>query len=181
MDAFETLIARLLDREGNWTRVGFKVELTKEEKRAIGRHSSPRWELDVIAFRTKPQRLLVVECKSYLDSRGVTFESFRPHADPKQDRFKLFNEPKTREVVFDRLRRQLAEKGLVSEDCPVSLGLAVGKFATEKDRVLVAEHFGEQAWALFEPTWVKDGLEHMAKGGYDNDPAVIAAKVLRQG
>jgi len=51
MDAFEHVIATILERDGFWVRTTFKVELTKEDKVAIGRPSSPRWELDVIGYR----------------------------------------------------------------------------------------------------------------------------------
>jgi hypothetical protein len=49
MDAFEQVVSEILWLEGNWVRQSVKVELTKEEKRAIGRPSSPRWELDIVA------------------------------------------------------------------------------------------------------------------------------------
>jgi hypothetical protein len=51
MDAFESLIAMLLRHEGYWTTPSFKIELTKKEKVSIGKASSPRWELDLIAYK----------------------------------------------------------------------------------------------------------------------------------
>ena len=42
MDAFEQLAADIFWNEGCWVRTGVKVELTKEEKVHIGRHSAPR-------------------------------------------------------------------------------------------------------------------------------------------
>jgi hypothetical protein len=50
MDSFESLVASILEREGFWVRSNFKVDLTKEEKRTIGRPSSPRWEIDLLAI-----------------------------------------------------------------------------------------------------------------------------------
>jgi len=50
MNAFEALIALLLRRQGYWVQTSFKVKLTKAEKRRIGRPSSPRWELDLVAY-----------------------------------------------------------------------------------------------------------------------------------
>jgi hypothetical protein len=47
MDAFESLIATLLRRDGYWVETSVKVSLMPEEKHAIGRQSSPRWEIDV--------------------------------------------------------------------------------------------------------------------------------------
>jgi hypothetical protein len=40
MDAFEQLVSEILWMEGYWARTSVKVELTKEEKREIGRHSA---------------------------------------------------------------------------------------------------------------------------------------------
>ncbi len=80
MNAFESLVEMLLRRQGYWTRTCFKVELTADEKRAIGKHSSPRWELDVVAYKGQTNEVLAVECKSFLDSRGVMFRdgAFEP-------------------------------------------------------------------------------------------------------
>lgn len=48
MDAFESVVATILEREGFWVRTSFKVRLTKDDKHAINRPSSPRWEIDVL-------------------------------------------------------------------------------------------------------------------------------------
>jgi Holliday junction resolvase len=40
----------------------------------IGRPSSPRWDIDIIAYKGAINEVLVVECKSYLDSRSVIFK-----------------------------------------------------------------------------------------------------------
>jgi hypothetical protein len=80
MDAFESLVSMLLRHDGFWTTPSFKVELTKEEKRRINRFSSPRLELDLIAYKGSTNEVLAIECKSYLDSTGVVFRngSFEP-------------------------------------------------------------------------------------------------------
>lgn len=41
MDAFEQLVAELFFTEGYWVQTSVKVELTKEEKRAIGGAQAP--------------------------------------------------------------------------------------------------------------------------------------------
>lgn len=76
MDSFEQVVATVLDRAGYWTRTSVKVNLTREDKHAIGRPSAPRWEIDVVAYSARENELLVVECKSYLDSAGVRAASF---------------------------------------------------------------------------------------------------------
>jgi hypothetical protein len=77
MHGFESLVAEILETEGYWVRRGYKVELTKGEKRAIGRRSSPRWEIDLLAYDAAENTVLAVECKSYLDSPGVDLADLR--------------------------------------------------------------------------------------------------------
>lgn len=101
MDAFEELVGQVLWTEGFWVRTSVKVELTKEEKRQIGRPSSPRWELDVVGYRARDNVLRVVECKSYLDSRGVQIRDF--DAPAENSRYKLFSDRVLRTVVLNRL------------------------------------------------------------------------------
>jgi len=64
MDAFEQVVSEILWMSGFWVRTSVKVELTKEEKRLIGRHSSPRWELDIVGYSGRENLLRVVEFKS---------------------------------------------------------------------------------------------------------------------
>ncbi len=58
MDAFEQLVGNLLESEGYWVKQSVKVALTKEDKARIGRKSSPRWEIDVVAYHAAQNRLL---------------------------------------------------------------------------------------------------------------------------
>lgn len=50
MDAFEQLAADLFWNLGYWVCTEFKVALTAHEKREINRPSSPRWEVDLVAY-----------------------------------------------------------------------------------------------------------------------------------
>lgn len=49
MDAFEQIAARPFEVQGYWSRIGYTVDLTKEQKREIGKPSMPRPQLDIIA------------------------------------------------------------------------------------------------------------------------------------
>src|SRR5215218_2466380 len=66
----DTLVAWKLDRLGRDLRhlVNLVHDVTRRE---IGRPSSPRWELDIVAYSGRDNLLLVLECKSRLDSQGV--------------------------------------------------------------------------------------------------------------
>ena len=50
MNAFEEIIAKLLNQEGYWTRTGYKVNLSPPQKAEIGIPSMPRPEIDILAY-----------------------------------------------------------------------------------------------------------------------------------
>jgi len=116
MDAFEKLVAEILWAEGYWVRTSVRVNLTKEEKVRIGRRSSPRWELDVVGYRGRENVLQVIECKSYLDSRGVTLAALNDPDAAADSRFKLFVDDTLRGVVLNRLHTDLAAIGACAVD-----------------------------------------------------------------
>jgi hypothetical protein len=177
MNAFEQLVSEILWNQGQWVRTSFKVELTKSEKVRIGRPSSPRWELDIVAFQGGANILRVVECKSYLDSRGVAMDAFDGRNPDFADRFKLFNDARLREVVFGRLRLQLAERGACPHDTQVRLCLACGRVAA-KDRAGLYARFEAEGWELWDESWLREGLERMSDGGYENQVSAVVAKLL---
>lgn len=177
MDSFESVVATILERDGYWIRSGFKVELTKEEKQRIGRHSSPRWELDLVAYKASANEVLVVECKSYLDSLGVNFNDVTGKGKGAK-RYKLFNDRVLREVVFGRLIMQLVQAGACAPDPSVRLCLAAGKIVRESDRTAIQKHFNEQGWQLWDAQWLRAALTRVADGSYDNQVAAVVAKLL---
>jgi hypothetical protein len=94
MDAFEQLVSEILWMQGYWVRTSVKVCLTPDEKKAIGRPSCPRWELDVVGYRGGDNVIQVVECKSFLDSVGVRAMDFDLTKQElrSSDRYNLFND-----------------------------------------------------------------------------------------
>ena len=115
MDAFESVVATILEHNGYWVRSRFKVNLTKEEKVEIGLPSLPRPELDLVAFRGKGNVLRIVECMSYLDSKGVSITAFNGTDIVSAKRYKLLLQDDRRGIVQRRLVQQLRAAGLVEE------------------------------------------------------------------
>lgn len=179
MDAFESLIALLLSREGYWVRPNLKVELTKAEKRRIDRPSSPRWEIDLVAYKGAMNEILAVECKSYLDSPGVRLGALDGTRPSK--RYKLFREPKLWKVVSARLVKQLTEQGACRSRPRVTLCLAAGKLARPLDRDAMHQLFQKRGWRLFDDEWVRERLRATASSGYENEVALVVAKILERG
>jgi hypothetical protein len=181
MDAFEQLVSEILWTQGHWVQRSFKVELTKEEKVAIGRPSSPRWELDILAFSGRENVLRVVECKSYLDSGGVQASAFDGTNPDFSKRFKLFNDAGLREVVFNRLRAQLVERHACAPEAQIHLCLACGHIRSERDRAWLRDHFGSNGWELWDEAWLLESLSAMADAGYENQVSSVVAKLLIRG
>ncbi len=179
MDSFEVLVGSILRNQGFWVEESLKVELTKPEKVEIQRATSPRWKLDVVAYKAGSGDLLVIECKSFLDSRGVTAASVIGETDNTQ--YKLFREPKLREVVFRRLEKQLIERGSIAPNPKITLCLATGRIATNKDRARLHEYFEAKGWKLFDEEWVRKSLDQISEGSYQNSVASVVAKILIRG
>jgi hypothetical protein len=179
MDSFESVIAAVLERRGYWTRTCVKVELTKPEKKAIGRHSSPRWELDVVGYSGNRNELIVLECKSLLNSRGVQARTFLGTNAKDEKRYKLFFEDKTREVVLERLTRQLVEAEFCQENPRIKLGLAAGKI--DGDPAVLTKRFQDRGWELWTPEMIRDDLRKLANSKYENSVASVVAKILQRG
>ena len=181
MDAFEQLVSEILWMDGYWVRTSVKVELTKDEKRQIGRPSTPRWELDIVAYSGRDNLLRVVECKSYLDSRGVVLSGFDGSNGKSAERYKLFADEQLRGVVFERLRRQFVESGACAPNADVKLCLACGRIATDADRAGLHKHFAEKGWELWDEPWLRERLNHMSDRGYENQVSSVVAKLLLRG
>lgn len=179
MDAFESVVAAILQRQGFWTLTSVKVELTMEEKRAIGRHSAPRWELDIVAYRGSGNEIRVVECKSFLDSPGVECSAFDGTNKRAEKRYKLFCEPILRRVVCRRLERQLVSAGFCAPKPRLRLCLAAGKIRGSESRL--KSHFDAKGWLLFGPRYIRDQLKELRDSGYDNSVAAVVTKILLRG
>jgi hypothetical protein len=176
MDSFEGIIASLLERDGFWTRTSVKVELTDDDRRAIGRQFSPRWELDVVGYRGRDHKLLVLECKSFLDSKGVQVRTFKGENSKDEKCYKLFFEDNTREVVLRRLSSQLVASGFCIDSPRVVYGLAAGKI--HGDVAMLEARFQERGWELWTPDNIRNRISRLALGRHENSAASVVAKML---
>jgi hypothetical protein len=165
-----------LQRHGYWTLTSVRVELTKAEKRAIGRHSSPRWEIDVVAYSGRSNTLRIVECKSFLDSPGVECGAFDGTNTDATKRYKLFFEPTLRRVVLGRLKKQLHASGFCAPGVTTTLCLAAGK--VRGDENWLHSYFERKGWILWGPAFIRAELETMRDMGYENSVAAVVAKLL---
>lgn len=176
MEAFEQVVAMLLHRQGYWVQTSYKVGLTKEDKKAIALPSSPRWEIDVVAYRPADNVVLAVECKSFLNSPGVSFLSFSGQNSRGATRYKLFTNPRLRQVVLARLATQLCDKKLALRRPRIQLCLAAAHIRNgHRDKI--HSHCLQQGWQLFDSAWFAEQLADVHDWEYENDVAIVAAKL----
>lgn len=180
MNAFEQIASKFFDAQGYWTRVGLKIELTKEEKRALGNHSMPRPEIDIVAYKPTANELLVIECKSYLDSHGVRIENLKGDNSKHINRLKLLTNDELRRTVTRKLLCQLQAEGLISESNPsVRYGLVAGKIK-KGHHDQIHEFFSNNRWLLVTPLQLADGLRKFASRGYEDDMVTMVVKMLER-
>ncbi len=181
MDAFEQVVAEILWTQGYWVRTSVKVNLTKAEKMHIDRSTSPRWELDVVAYSAQTNVINVVECKSYLDSPGVQVAGFTS-GSKLSSRFKLFNDKSLRETIFARLAKDFEVLGLCRPDPDVRLCLACGNIQ-KKSRPEIKKRFQDEKWVLWDEHWLRDKLDKLGKkeSAYENQIASVVAKLIIRG
>ncbi len=177
MDHFESIIATLLEAEGYWVRRSFKVNVTKEEKRQIGKPSIPRPEIDLLALHFSTNEVLVLEAKSFLDSPGVKLAQLKEEHEVPDGRYKLFTSERYRSVVLVRLLQDLIACGMANSDTKISLGLAAGKVYQGQSEP-IGEFMAKKEWLFWSPENIKQKVTALAARGYENDPAIITAKIL---
>jgi hypothetical protein len=177
MDHFENIIRTLLEAEGYWVRQSFKVNLTKEEKRQIGKPSIPRPEIDLLALHFARNEVLAFEAKSFLDSPGVRLADLRESHDVPQGRYKLFTCEPYRAIVFTRLLEDLKSCGMAGPQTKVSFGLAAGRVYQGQSSA-IREFMSHKNWLFWSPEDVKSKVTALAKQGYENDATIITAKIL---
>lgn len=178
MEHFESIVATLLEADHYWVRRSFKVELTKEEKRQVGKPSMPRLEIDLLAFQFSKNEVIAFEAKSFLNSLGVRLVELLKKDETAKGRYKLFTSKRYRRVVLRRLRRQLIKSGMANSETRVFLGLAAGKIHMNQTGP-IRELMEKNNWRFWSPEDIKEKVEALARRGYENDPAIITAKILK--
>ena len=177
MDHFEAIIKTLLEHEGHWVRQSFKVNLTKQEKRDIGKHSIPRPEIDLLAYNVNTNNIIALEAKSYLDSPGVRYNELCEKHDIPEGRYKLFTCENYRNIVFSRLKKDLIELNMANSATSIHLGLAAGNVYQSKSQE-IKQLFNSNNWLFWSPDDIKQKVYSLASKGYENEPAIITAKIL---
>jgi hypothetical protein len=175
MDAFEDLVAGLLRRQNYWTLMSYKLELPQPSKEALDKPTMPRPEIDILAYKPSKNELLWVECKSYLESGGVTYKSLTESSD--RYHIRVFTDQRYRKIVTQQLKKQTVEEGLVLPKPIVKYCLVAGRIVNAANRAKLKALFQRKGWHLWDDQWLKTQLMGLAKLRYENEIAVVVAKL----
>ncbi|MEQ1814988.1 MAG: hypothetical protein ABL861_00690 [Nitrosomonas sp.] len=66
---------------------------------------------------------------------------------------------------------------MADADTKITLGLAAGKIYQNRSDSM-REFMSDQNWFFWSPEDIYRKVEALAKRGYENDPAIITAKIL---
>lgn len=179
MDAFEYIVATILQEEGNWIRTNFKIRLEKAEKAALGKPSLPRPDIDILAYRPGEGTVSWVECKSLLDSPGLKFSEFKLSGIDSTARFAVFGNRLYRKIVSRRLILQLEADGLLRGHPRIQYCLAAGHIASDADRRKFHSYFARRGWLLLDEDWIRSRLWRLSGAAYQNEIVTMTAKLVR--
>jgi hypothetical protein len=180
MNAFEDIVGRYLGEEGYWVRHSVKLDISKEDKVALKKHSMPRPEIDIVALNVRKNELLLLEVKSFLDSPyGVNYyEIIGEDKDAeKYDRYKLLTNDKFRNIITSQLKKEYIDKGLILGNIHIKYGLAAGHIHSGHEDPL-SKYFSKRGWILITPAQIKETLRKFAGKGYEDDLVTVTAKLI---
>lgn len=179
MDQFERLVATLLEADGYWVRQSHRIKLTSEEKAEIeSHHTSPRVEIDLIAYKPATNDLQIIEVKSFHDSdSGVTCSDIDGTNSNSDKKYPLVRNPARRELTQRLVLRDLQDQGLVTSTAVPSYCLVLGK-ASPGESNKIRNYLLSIMWRYWGPEDIKARLQKLAKTGYRDDLVYFTAKSL---
>ena len=179
MNSFESIIAGLFRADGYWTAIGYRVDLTKKQKRETGKPSLARPEIDILAYKGKGNELVWVECKSYLDSPGVRYANFKDGSDSGYHRYKVFNDARYRNAISRSLINQTSASGLTKPNPKLKYCLVAGKVRSETDKKKINNLFENRDWVFHDVDWIRERLKRLTTSRYEDDITMMVAKIIK--
>lgn len=177
MNAFEDIVAYYFEEEGYWVRQSVKVNISKENKKFLGLPSMPRPEIDLVAFKVKGNTLLLIEAKSYLDSSGVRFDDVTGENQDAAKRYRLFTNPRFREIVTKKVQEDYLEQGLINAGTRINYALAAGNVYAN-DEARIQDYFQKNGWLFVSPQQIKEKIKKLAAKGWEDSLITITAKLI---
>lgn len=183
MEAFEHIVKLALEQDGYLVTSNVKFPVRRRTRKAGKKEKQTHgYEVDLVA--AKHRSLLLVSCKSFLGSRGVSRQGFKGIADktkkPTYGLHKYFNDARLRTTIM-----KIAKQRYGYPIRHMQFALYAGRFKTG-DEQIVRDHLsrisaGAGPVKAFSLTDVLPKILELADSkSYQNDPVVMTVKCLRE-
>ena len=183
MDSFELIISQLLEEEGYWTVVNYKVPISQQDAEFLGKPSMPTPDIDILAYKPKENIIYLLEVKSYLDSYGVRLKDLSNLKTKNEGHYKLLTWEKYRLVLIKLVKKNLSGKGLINtKNLKIRFGLIAGNIypntLKEEDFKNLFEKAGYKNWWMWGPETIKVKVMNLAIKGYEDNAVTMISKIL---
>lgn len=176
IDTFEQLVGEMFEANGWWIRrnvlLGMPAEAGPEEEKRPAR----RCQLDLVAYKPSDGIVLAIECKAYLDSRGIGTHNLTGSARSRRV-LRLFNDRDHNAWVGEELKRRYQELGLCRPGDRVRFALACARIVETRRDVLEA-WFRERDFELVGPERIASYLRDMGRDRGGRTAPAVAARLL---
>lgn len=178
LESFEHIVGVFLEQQEYWVRHSVKIELSKEERKKLGKKmiNTPRPEIDIVAYQPEEDELILIEVKSFLDSDGVKINDLSGKKSREKKRYKLLNDKKYQKLITDSLTRQFLKKRLIKESTKIKYGLAAGK-VQPKSESKITDWLNHNGYKYFSPEKIKNTIRNLAHAGWLDDIVTMTAKL----
>ncbi len=181
MNAFEHIVELYLQEKNYWTRHSVKVELTKADRAKLKLPTTPRAEIDLVAYNPVSDVLVLIEVKSYFDNPGLTIGELNGTDKNNANRCKLLNNKLFQKVVTDRLVEDFLNRKLIKKSTEIKYALAVGK-VQQKSLTAVKAYLTKnkkKKYLYFDPSDIKQTIKNLAEKGWEDNIIIVTAKITR--
>jgi hypothetical protein len=95
-------------------------------------------------------------------------------------RFKVFNDPRYREVISSALIDQVTKTGLARTHPILKYCLVAGKTRSDSDKKKIAALFLDKGWVFHDIDWIRERLKRLATSRYEDDITMMLAKIIQK-
>ncbi len=85
-------------------------------------------------------------------------------------------------LIFERLKEEFLEKGLINKETKVNYALAAGHIKYPEDEQNIRDYFLKQKgkWILFSEKDIKDKIRKFAEKGWEDNVVTMTAKLTKE-
>ncbi len=138
----------------------------------------PTPEIDLVAFNSADNELVLVEVKSFLDSDGVEIGGLNGTRKKTKNRYRLLNNFIYQKIVTEKLRKSFIERKFINEKTIIKYALAAGRIYG-KYYEDIQTFLNDKNYYFYKPSDIAEAILDLKKSVYLNDSVMMKVKLLR--